>query len=189
MNRSRLSNMERGGILKPTEEELQRLRAALDELASQVDHRSSRGLCRVAYPNQKEYARTAIQSLSLTVAEQRIYTHTGWREIHGGWAFLHAGGAIAASGGVSETNGNFRCTQNRYHLPSPPKPYDGNQTRAWKQPSGFWNWRLHPSAFRCWRPPSEPSLGTPTFRCTWPALLARSRARWLHSISNSSVPA
>lgn len=80
------------------------------------------GATAIVFPNQKDYARAAIQSLSLTATEQRIYTHTGWREIHGGWAYLHAGGAISASGATSETDVRLWGTLNRYHLPPPPNP-------------------------------------------------------------------
>ena len=34
----------------------------------------------VVHPNQKEWARTAIQFLSSEIAEKRIFTHTGWRK-------------------------------------------------------------------------------------------------------------
>jgi hypothetical protein len=43
----------------------------------------------ITYPNQKEYARTAIQSFSLAAEERHIYTHTGWRKVDGQRLFLN----------------------------------------------------------------------------------------------------
>ncbi len=56
------------------------------------------GPAAITYPNQREYARTAIQSFSLTAEERCIYTHAGWRQLNGQWCYLYSGGAIAASG-------------------------------------------------------------------------------------------
>ena len=56
------------------------------------------GAAAIVYPNQREYARTAIQSCSLTAKETCIYTHTGWRQIDGVWLYLHGGGAIGPVG-------------------------------------------------------------------------------------------
>lgn len=58
----------------------------------------------ITYPNQREYARTAIQSLSMSAEERCIYTHTGWRNVDGRWLFLHAGGAIGGAGAASDIN-------------------------------------------------------------------------------------
>jgi hypothetical protein len=62
------------------------------------------GSSAITYPNQREYARTAIQSLSMSSEERCIYTHTGWRKVDGRWMFLHAGGAIGGFGAVSDVN-------------------------------------------------------------------------------------
>jgi hypothetical protein len=56
------------------------------------------GPAAITYPNQREYARTAIQSFSLTAEVRCIYTHTGWRQLNGQWCYLHSGGAITARG-------------------------------------------------------------------------------------------
>jgi hypothetical protein len=58
----------------------------------------------ITFPNQREYARTAIQSLSVAAEERCIYTHTGWGNVDGRWIFLHAGGAIGRDGAVSDVN-------------------------------------------------------------------------------------
>jgi hypothetical protein len=49
------------------------------------------GPAAITYPNQREYARTAIQSFSLTAEERCIYTHSGWRKLNGRWCYLRAG--------------------------------------------------------------------------------------------------
>ena len=59
------------------------------------------GAAAIVFPNQRDYARAAIQSLSLTATEKRIYTHTGWRKMDGRLDLLHAGGAIGADGARS----------------------------------------------------------------------------------------
>lgn len=70
----------------------------------------------ITFPNQREYARTAIQSLSLGAVEQRIYAHTGWREVDGKWIYLHAAGAISASGAVADTEVRLPGTMGHYVL-------------------------------------------------------------------------
>ena len=62
------------------------------------------GSAAITYPNQREYARTAIQFHSMTAEERCIYTHTGWRNIDGRWIFLHASGAIGEDGAVPGVN-------------------------------------------------------------------------------------
>jgi len=60
------------------------------------------GAAAITFPNQKEYARTAIQSLSPAAVDRCIYTHTGWRHLDGQWQFFHADGAISGAGSISE---------------------------------------------------------------------------------------
>src|ERR1700683_667134 len=60
------------------------------------------GSAAITFPSQKEYARTAIQSLSITAPERCIYTPTGWRSVGGAWIYLHKGGAINAAGAVPD---------------------------------------------------------------------------------------
>ena len=59
------------------------------------------GSAAITFPNQKEYARTAIQSFSITAEERCIFAHTGWRSVDGQWLFLHAGGAVGGAGAPS----------------------------------------------------------------------------------------
>lgn len=73
----------------------------------------------ITYPNQKEYARTAIQSFSLTAQESVIYTHTGWRQIDGKWLFLYACGAIGEAGLISDAAVRLSGSTNGYKLQLP----------------------------------------------------------------------
>src|SRR5258706_5873006 len=76
----------------------------------------------ITFPNQRDYARTAIQWFSLTAGERCIYTHTGWRDVGGCWLFLHAGGAIGASGAVSDVTVRLSGPLGRYELRPPAGP-------------------------------------------------------------------
>jgi hypothetical protein len=73
----------------------------------------------ITYPNQRDYARTAIQSQSMTAEERCIYTHTGWRKVDGKWAFLHAGGAIWGDGAAADVNVRLAGQMSRYELRLP----------------------------------------------------------------------
>jgi hypothetical protein len=73
----------------------------------------------ITFPNQREYARTAIQSFSFTAEDRCIYTHTGWRNVDGRWLFLHAGGAICGTGAVSDVNVRLLGPMSRYELRLP----------------------------------------------------------------------
>ena len=54
----------------------------------------------IVHPNQKDWARAAIQSLSTSVQSRRIYVHTGWRRVGDSMLYLHGSGAIGANGAV-----------------------------------------------------------------------------------------
>ncbi len=77
------------------------------------------GAAAITFPNQRDYARTAIQSSSLTAEELCVYTHTGWRNVGGHWLFLHAGGAIGGAGAVSGINVQLSAPLMRYELRLP----------------------------------------------------------------------
>jgi hypothetical protein len=70
----------------------------------------------VTFPNQREYARAAIQSLSPTAVERRTYSHTGWRNVGDQWIYLHACGAIGASGLLSGVSVQLQGSMSRYEL-------------------------------------------------------------------------
>jgi hypothetical protein len=77
------------------------------------------GATAITYPNQKDYARTAIQSFSFAAPERVIYTHTGWRKVDGKWLFLDAGGAIGDKGLVSDVAVRLSGSINSYQLRLP----------------------------------------------------------------------
>jgi hypothetical protein len=77
------------------------------------------GAAAMIYPNQREYARAAIQSSSLSAEERCIYTYTGWRKLKGHWVFLHAGGAIGADGPVAGVNVRLSGAIGRFDLCQP----------------------------------------------------------------------
>ncbi|MGD1092678.1 MAG: DUF3854 domain-containing protein [Bryobacteraceae bacterium] len=77
------------------------------------------GATAITFPHQRDYARTAIQSLSLTAINKCIYTHTGWRQVGGGWVYLHGGGAISAVGAMPDVNVRLLGALSRYELRLP----------------------------------------------------------------------
>jgi hypothetical protein len=77
------------------------------------------GAAAITFPSQKDYARTAIQSLSITAGERCIYTHTGWRNLGGSWVYLHGGGAIGAAGLDPDVAVRLSGGLSRYELPPP----------------------------------------------------------------------
>jgi hypothetical protein len=81
----------------------------------------------ITFPGQREYARTAIQSFSMTAAERRIFTHTGWRKVGAQWIYLHSGGAIGETGVISGIEVRLAGALSRYELRLPDS---GNVVRA-----------------------------------------------------------
>ncbi len=73
----------------------------------------------IIFPGQKEYARTAIQTFSLTAETRCFYTHTGWRCIGATWVYLHRGGAITAAGATAEFTVRLNGSLSRYELGLP----------------------------------------------------------------------
>ena len=73
----------------------------------------------VTYPNQREYARIAIQLLSPTAENLTVYTHTGWRRIGSHWSYLHSSGAIGPAGAVNGVHVRLVEAMNRYSLQLP----------------------------------------------------------------------
>lgn len=76
----------------------------------------------IVYPHQKDYARTAIQALSLLAPERRIFTYTGFRREGGRWIYLHAGGAIGPEGAVPDVNVRLPGALGRFELALPSSP-------------------------------------------------------------------
>jgi hypothetical protein len=92
------------------------------EFAAMNWHLERLGAAAIVFTNQRGYAQTAIQSLSLTATEKCIYTHTGWREVDGNWIYLHAGGAVGPSGAISHMEVRLPGAVERYELRLPTSP-------------------------------------------------------------------
>ena len=52
----------------------------------------------IIYPGQQQHARAAIQCLSGSIQQERIFAHLGWRKHDDHWMYLHAAGAMGAAG-------------------------------------------------------------------------------------------
>jgi hypothetical protein len=78
--------------------------------------------CAIIYPNQKEYARAAIQSFSYMAQVRVTYTHTGWRQVDGKRRFLDAGGAIGEEGRVQDVAVRLSGSIQGYQLRLPDGP-------------------------------------------------------------------
>jgi hypothetical protein len=74
------------------------------------------GPAAITYPNQREYARTAIQSFSMATEERRFYAHTGWRKIDGVWVYLHAGGGVGKAGALPDVGVRLSGPMNSFDL-------------------------------------------------------------------------
>jgi hypothetical protein len=75
----------------------------------------------IIFPNQKEHARAAIQSLSEVPSTKYLFKHIGWREIGGQWVYLHAGGAINAYGTDTSVAVKLDGTLGQYEVQLPPR--------------------------------------------------------------------
>lgn len=76
----------------------------------------------IVNPNQKDWARAAVQSLSDQVVERRIYVHTGWRRVGDAMLYLHGGGAIGAQGIVADVDVRLSGALAHYSLRVPESP-------------------------------------------------------------------
>jgi hypothetical protein len=74
----------------------------------------------IIYPNLKDHARTAIQTLSGETEERHVFRHTGWREVEEEWLYLHNGGAIGKDGAASGIEIELTGGLAYYALPAPP---------------------------------------------------------------------
>lgn len=71
----------------------------------------------IVLPGRPQPARTAIQFISGTIPQQRVFTHTGWQEYEGKQIFLHAGGAIGPNGSVPEVEVDLPDSLRNFRLP------------------------------------------------------------------------
>ena len=77
------------------------------------------GPAAIVQPNQRDWARAAVQTLSTGIVERRIYTHTGWRRVGNSMLYLHGGGAIGANGAVAEIDVRLSGALMHYELLMP----------------------------------------------------------------------
>lgn len=72
------------------------------------------------YPNFRDHARCAIQTISRDIETLTSYTHIGWNQDGGRPIYLHAGGAISANGHIPNLHIDLDKRMSRYKLPEPP---------------------------------------------------------------------
>jgi hypothetical protein len=70
----------------------------------------------IVNPNQKDWARAGIQSLSKDIKTSKIYIHTGWRRVGGSMLYLHGGGAIGPGGAVQNIDVRLSGAMAHYEL-------------------------------------------------------------------------
>jgi hypothetical protein len=77
----------------------------------------------MVYPGQstKDHTRAAIQLLSDSIVERRIFRHSGWRRnCDGEWYYFHGGGVLGHSGQVANMEVSLPSGLERLVLPDPP---------------------------------------------------------------------
>jgi hypothetical protein len=85
----------------------------------------------IVYPGQQQHARAAIQSLSGSVRQERIFTHLGWKKHDGQWVYLHAGGAVGAQGSRGDLRVELPAALQHYQVDPPDDSLErGNALRA-----------------------------------------------------------
>jgi hypothetical protein len=89
----------------------------------------------IIYPGQHQHARAAIQSFSGSIAQKRIFTHSGWRQEASRWIYLHGGGALGADGPVSGIDVRLPAPLQAYRLP--PLGDDNEQAQAVRESLRF----------------------------------------------------
>jgi hypothetical protein len=73
----------------------------------------------VIYPGQQQHARAAIQMLSGTIRQERVFAHLGWRKHGPHWVYLHATGAMGADVPVSGLQVHLPADLRHYQLRRP----------------------------------------------------------------------
>jgi hypothetical protein len=76
----------------------------------------------IIYPGQQQHARAAIQWLSGSIQQERIFTHLGWRKHGPDWIYLHAGGAVGAQGPRADLRVELPAALQHYQIQSPADP-------------------------------------------------------------------
>src|SRR5271170_1762029 len=70
----------------------------------------------IIYPGQQQHARAAIQWLSGSIPQERIFTHLGWKKHDGHWVYLHAGGAVGAEGSRGDVRVELPAALQHYQV-------------------------------------------------------------------------
>ena len=70
----------------------------------------------IIYPGQHQHVRAAIQYLSASVRQERIFTHLGWIKHGLEWLYLDATGALGATGAVSGFELQLPSALQKYQL-------------------------------------------------------------------------
>jgi hypothetical protein len=73
----------------------------------------------IIYPGQQQHARAAIQCLSGSIQQERIFSHLGWRKHDGHWVYLHAGGAVGAQGHRGDLRVELPAALQHYQVHGP----------------------------------------------------------------------
>jgi hypothetical protein len=89
--------------------EFGRMNWVLDKLGPQA----------IVYPGRQQHARAAIQWLSGTIRQERIYTHLGWRRHGPDWLYLQGRGALGAQGLRSEVQVQVPLALEHYQMRPP----------------------------------------------------------------------
>jgi hypothetical protein len=87
------------------------------------------GPAAIIYPGQHQHARAAIQSLSGSIRQERVFTHLGWRRLDSSWVYLHAGGAIGSGGHVAGVQVLVPAALEVYRI-APPSQHPEERTQA-----------------------------------------------------------
>jgi hypothetical protein len=73
----------------------------------------------IIYPGQLQHARAAIQCLSGSIPQERIFTHLGWKKHHGHWVYLHAAGAVGTQGTPGDVRVDLPASLQNYQVHPP----------------------------------------------------------------------
>src|SRR4029077_2884843 len=70
----------------------------------------------IIYPGQQHHARAAIQVLSGSIRQQRIFTLLGWTKNGPDWVYLHSGGAVGSGGRRGDVEVRLPASLARYQV-------------------------------------------------------------------------
>lgn len=78
------------------------------------------GATAVLFPGAKAHGAAAVQTVSGSVATEKVHQHTGWTEIAGQPVYVHAGGGIGEGGPVAGVRVDLPGPLTLFRLPAPP---------------------------------------------------------------------